>query len=323
MELLIKRMQAEPEIGICGNTITYHDNLNTVQAYGGTMYSMLTGRGRAYGAGTLLDKAMPNTKVEANINYISGASMFVRCSQVLKIGLMCEDYFLYNEEIDWALRGRKSFRLGVETAAVVSHKEGASIGTESQGKRGSPLSSFFQARSKLLFAWRYTPYFYPVVWLALFARFCKQVIATDRASAFVILQVLFGRRHPSPEWFSLQGRIRLMPPVSVMNGNESPKPRVRKILWMMIFLTLSFSVFRYFPGLQITFDAWVVLMALVFPVLIAHKLLNPRRRFTNTDKYSLAILVIIPPLAAFSSWWVFGQPLMYGLVAQRNILLVG
>lgn len=103
----------------------------------------------------------------------------------------------------------------------------------------------------------------------------------------------------------------------------SPKPKTGKVLWMFVFLMLSFSIFRYLPGLQITTDAWVAAMALVLPVLIAHKMLDPRRRFTSIERYSLVILIVIPLIAAFTSWRVFGQPLAYGLLSQRGLLLLG
>lgn len=103
----------------------------------------------------------------------------------------------------------------------------------------------------------------------------------------------------------------------------SHKLRTRTVLWMIVFLGLSFSIFRYLPGLQITTDAWVAVMALVLPVLIAHKLRNPHRRFTSVERYSLVILIVIPLISAFTSWRMFGQPMVYGLLSQRGLLLLG
>ena len=47
------------------------------------------------------------------------------------VGLMEESYFLYFEELDWAMRAKKAFKLGYARESVVYHKEGASIGTHS------------------------------------------------------------------------------------------------------------------------------------------------------------------------------------------------
>jgi GT2 family glycosyltransferase len=207
LDLLVHRMQDEPSIGICGCTIAFFEARDIVQAYGGSVYSPITGRGQGFGVGSALDKARPNGEAEARISYVSGASMFVRQTLIQKVGSMSEDYFLYNEELDWAYRSRKHFRLGVETAAVVFHKEGASIGTESKGRSGSPLSTFFQTRSKLLFAKRHTPLYVPTVWLALFARACKQFVLLEHVNALTILSVLFGRRQPSATWFQRNDRL--------------------------------------------------------------------------------------------------------------------
>ena len=201
LRLLVDKMQAEPDIGICGATLVFHDDSSLVQACGGVRYSAITGRGWAVAAGLPISSRPTSGQAEAQISYVAGASMFVRCSQIDKVGLMAEDYFLYSEEIDWAWRSRKAFRLGVEAAAIVIHKEGAAIGTERRGRGGSPLSNFFQTRSKLRFAWRHTPAFLPTVWLTLLGRSAKLASAGNASAAWVILQVLFGRREPAQEWF--------------------------------------------------------------------------------------------------------------------------
>lgn len=198
---LLAKMAAEPDVGMCGCTIVFFDDPNTIQCSGGVRYSTLTGRGWLIGAGLPLARGPDERTAEAVTDYLNGASMFLRCSQVDTIGLMAEDYFLYNEEIDWAWRARGRFRLGVATRAVVLHKEGATIGTGSARRRASPLANFYQTRSKLIFARRFTPWFLPTVWLMLLARFAKQYLQGDRRTSLIILQVLLGRRRPSPEWF--------------------------------------------------------------------------------------------------------------------------
>lgn len=201
LDRLLERTASDPRIGICGATILYFDSQDIVQEYGGTRYSLLTGRGAPVGNGTRWNPETTNSEVEERISYVSGASMFVRAAFLDEVGLMAEDYFLYSEEIDWAYRARGRFRLGVETAAIVRHKEGAAIGTE--GRRdGSPLATFYQARSKLLFARKHTPQFLATVWLALVLRCIKMAIRGRRQAALVIAQVLLGREEPSPEWFA-------------------------------------------------------------------------------------------------------------------------
>lgn len=200
---LIEKMTMHQDIGICGSTILYASDRQTVQAYGGAYYSLRTGRGWAYGMGARYDPNVTDNSAEANINFISGAAMFMRASALAEVGPMCEDYFLYNEEIDLSTRGKGIFLLGVATKSIVYHMVGASIGSEKGEGVGSRLATFYQTRSKLLFAKKHSPQYLPMVWMVLFARSVKFATSTStRRNAVVILSVLFGRRQVDVRWFA-------------------------------------------------------------------------------------------------------------------------
>ena len=80
---------------------------------------------------------------------------------------------------------------------------GASIGSEKGEGVGSRLATFYQARSKLLFAKKHTPQYLPMVWIVLFARAVKFTTSPlTRRNAVVILSVLFGRRQVDARWFA-------------------------------------------------------------------------------------------------------------------------
>lgn len=200
---LLDKMQAEAQVGICGATVLYADADRHVQSYGGAWYSLRSGRGWSLGMGTIYDPAITDAYAEARINYVSGASMFIRADALRQIGPLCEAYFLYNEEIDLSVRLPAPYRLGVATRSLVYHKVGASIGSEKGNSSGSRLANFFQTRSKLLFAARHTRRYWPLVWLTLLARALKFFRAPgSRPNAWVILAVLLGRRQPDPKWFT-------------------------------------------------------------------------------------------------------------------------
>lgn len=204
---LLEKMSRYPNIGVCGSTLLHASDRRTVQAYGGARYSLRTGRAWSAGSGSLFDTAVSDEWAEQRINYVAGAAMFVRAEFLSVIGLMCEDYFLYNEEIDLFHRSRGKFDLGVATKSVVYHEVGASIGTEGPSQAASKLSTFYQTRSKLLFAARHSTLFFPTVWLALLARGVKYCFSSpNRANARVIFQVLAGRRSVDPRWFSERQR---------------------------------------------------------------------------------------------------------------------
>lgn len=203
LSTLLDKMRAEPQVGICGATVLYADADRHVQSYGGAWYSLRSGRGWALGMGTTYDPDITDAYAEARINYVSGASMFIRADALRQMGPLCEAYFLYNEEIDLSVRLPSSYRLGVATRALVYHKVGASIGSEKGNSSGSPLANFFQTRSKLIFAARHTRRYWPLVWLTLLARAVKFLRSPgSRPNAWVILAVLLGRRQPDPKWFT-------------------------------------------------------------------------------------------------------------------------
>jgi len=85
---------------------------------------------------------------------VVGASMLVSTPFLQSVGLMCEDYFLYFEEIDWAFRARGKFTLAYADASVVWHKEGGSIGSSSI-KEPSVTSTKYLYRNRVIFNWRY------------------------------------------------------------------------------------------------------------------------------------------------------------------------
>lgn len=148
-----------PDVGLWGGTVVYHGQPELVQALGGGALNHRTAETRHIGA--FFDSRKVDTtpglvsQVESEMDYALGACMWATRPWVERAGLLGEHYFLYYEEIDWALRGRRWFSLGYEPKAVVLHKEGASIGTSPSG--GSALSVFHLVRSRLIFARLHLP----------------------------------------------------------------------------------------------------------------------------------------------------------------------
>lgn len=144
-----------PEVGLWGCTVVYHAHPDTVQALGGGAMNPRTAESRHLGAFTPLSAVRAHDPafvqgIEREMDYPLGASMLATRGWLDDVGLMGEQYFLYYEELDWALRGRGRHAVGYAADAWVFHKEGASIGTAPSG--GSPFSVFHLHRSRLLFA---------------------------------------------------------------------------------------------------------------------------------------------------------------------------
>jgi GT2 family glycosyltransferase len=173
---LVARMQHQAEIGICGSTIRLYHDRNRIQALGGGHYCRWIGLPWHYGRFTKGDKEINQTRAEAWMNYVEGASMLVSREFLHVVGLLCEDYFLYFEEADWAIRAEGRFKLGYAAQSIVYHKVGGSIGTSSNPARMSFASDYYNIRNRLLFTRRFYPTALPTVWLviagALLLRLC-------------------------------------------------------------------------------------------------------------------------------------------------------
>lgn len=173
---LVARMQLQPEVGICGSTIRLYHDRQRIQALGGGHYCRWIGLPWHYGRLSRWSKKINQRRAEIWMNYVEGASMLVSRQFINEVGLLCEDYFLYFEEADWANRAEGRFRMGYAPESVVYHKIGGSIGTSSNPVKMSYTSDFFNIRNRLLFTRRFYPAALPTVWLiivgALLLRIC-------------------------------------------------------------------------------------------------------------------------------------------------------
>jgi len=88
----------------------------------------------------------------------------------------------------------------------------------------------------------------------------------------------------------------------------------------LVFL-MSWRTLQYFPGMHYVQELWYVLcfLALVF-VYPAWKYLN-RLRLTSFEIYVVVLTLVAVLLPAWGAKREFGQPLVYGLLAQRAAVL--
>ena len=152
---LADRMAEDAAIGFCGSTLLYFDRPDTIQNLGGGRFRASKGRGEALGMGLPARLPPSRQEVEAELAFVSGASMLVRREVMETIGLMEEGYFLFWEELDWAFRASGRWRLAFAPASVVLHKVGASIGTRDEAEQ-SELAEFYMVRNRILFCRRFS-----------------------------------------------------------------------------------------------------------------------------------------------------------------------
>ena len=191
LSALVARFARGDDVGMCGSTLVYDDPAATVQACGGR-FSMLLGRGTPIGAFGRLDDLPAVDAVERSLDYIVGASMLVSRRFLDQVGRMDERYFLYFEELDWALRGRaKGFRLGWAPQSVVVHKEGAAIGSAQRG-RPSDLALYFMTASYLRLVAARRALLLPVALLRTLVNMAKWLARGDSRAAQVVARALGG-----------------------------------------------------------------------------------------------------------------------------------
>jgi GT2 family glycosyltransferase len=150
---LVRRAQAADRTGIVGSTVRYYDRPDTIEAMAGARLEHATITTWQIGRGVRIDAApIDAAGVEREMFYVTGASMLVSDAFVREVGLMQEDYFLYFEELDWAMRGRDRFSWGYAADSHVFHKSGA---TSSKVLPGFTANLYY--RNRIRFAVRFFP----------------------------------------------------------------------------------------------------------------------------------------------------------------------
>lgn len=171
---LYEFMECHDEIGICGSKLIYDWDRSKIQGYGGFYDPVLSS------PSICKDIGMIN-----NIDYVIGASVFIRREFLQDIGLMCEEYFLYYEELDWAERAKGKYKISCVPESVVYHKEGASMGS------GNDISYYYLWRSRLLFAKKFNKKYFPILYLIMIYRVFKNIILGRYKRVWMNIKLMF------------------------------------------------------------------------------------------------------------------------------------
>ena len=189
---LLSRLTATHRVGMCGTVVRYYHRPDIVQALNGSRFSAATGNSRGIGAGSRAGRPFDPAAVARNTDLVLGASLAVSRSFVEAVGPMEEDYFLYFEEIDWAVRNRGRFRTAFAHAATVYHKEGGSIGSSGQAGQRSNLSEYYLMRSRLKFIRRHHPWLLPQHLILGVAQVGRRLLRRQPGKAWAMTRALLG-----------------------------------------------------------------------------------------------------------------------------------
>lgn len=187
---LERRIKGSPQIGMVGSLLCYHDQPETIQAVGGVQFNYWRVRGTQVGQGLSLSSANLHSLAEQPLSYIAGASILVSKAFLNDVGLMYEGYFLYFEEIDWAIRAQPKWGLATAIDSIVFHKEGGSIGTSSRATR-SALSQYYLTRNSIVCFWRHKPLLLPIALANILYECLKLALVKKWLLARCTLRALF------------------------------------------------------------------------------------------------------------------------------------
>lgn len=144
------RRQAEDDYGIVGSRLVFVAS-GLVQTWGGIEWRPWLLRGRLLGANRPAETIPDIAEIERRIGFIIGASMFVSRAYIDAVGVMDDDFFVYDEDVEWCLR-RGSFKLGYAHDSVVRHIHGATSGSSLTKAKRSRFNLYLTERNRVLLA---------------------------------------------------------------------------------------------------------------------------------------------------------------------------
>ncbi|WP_136637785.1 glycosyltransferase family 2 protein [Pseudooceanicola onchidii] len=185
----------EPDGGfsLMGGRVLYMHDPDMIQIDGGYVHpgSGITGNvnlGASHVATPLPDAS--------GFDFITGASMVASRRFYEIVGPMREDYFLYYEEVDWALR-RGDLPLAFCPDALLYHRAGASIGSPTLDRPAAPFSLYFKHRARRMFLHRFFPGSRLIAHAWTLGKAGQYMLRGYRAEALALLRGSFGLAPPA------------------------------------------------------------------------------------------------------------------------------
>lgn len=119
---LVEKAESDTRIGAVGSTIYSMAKSDQLEVWGGGHINFWLGTSHHF-----------STPVnDEQIQFLTGASLFLRRSVVDRLGLLDEAFFMYWEDADYCFRLRRAgWRLAVASKSKIWHKEQGSVGKKS------------------------------------------------------------------------------------------------------------------------------------------------------------------------------------------------
>lgn len=198
---LLRYLSEKAPQGMIGGRVNYLSTPDVIQIDGGTVKWTTGVTGNIHLGASHARTAAPDA---SDLDFITGASMIVSRSFLDQVGLMREDYFLYYEEVDWAMR-RGDLPLHYCADLLVYHHAGTSIGSPTVSRIASPFSLYFKHRGRMMFLRRFNPKALPLGYAYSMALILRTLLQGHRPEARAIFAAIHGRPAPA------EVRARLSP----------------------------------------------------------------------------------------------------------------
>lgn len=183
---------ARPGYGLIGGRVQYAEPPRNVQIDGGTVNRWTGVTGNINLGRPAASAPMPDAGA---VDFVTGANLVASRRFLDTVGPMREDYFLYYEEVDWAMR-RGSLPLVIAAGFRVFHHAGTAIGSPTLERLASPLSFWFKYRSRMKFVRRFYPLALPVAVLYATAKAAQLFLKGARPQALTLLAAVWGLPAP-------------------------------------------------------------------------------------------------------------------------------
>lgn len=190
-EAFVRAVVPAKGFSLMGGRVTYLNPPDQVQIDGGTLNARTGVTGNLNLGRDIRDTPPPSI---SDITFITGASMVASRTFYDTVGPMREDYFLYYEEVDWAMR-RGNLPLALCPEARVYHRAGTAIGSPTLGRIASPFSLYFKHRGRMRFMRRFYPRALPIAWAYSVAKAGQMMLKGNYTEAMALIA---GSRDAAP-----------------------------------------------------------------------------------------------------------------------------
>ncbi len=181
-------MRAGKNPGILGSKLRFYDEPNILQGVG-CVFNKYTAKMRQIGTFEV-DTGQYDAH-SFKVDFVIGASLFVSRELVEQAGTMSEEYFLYNEEVDWCYKAKeKGFSVSYAPKSVVYHKQGASTKNLVRDRKKNINAMFYQFRNIILFYRKFFPALLFIPMIVVTLRILKFTINVDRKFLALLVPVL-------------------------------------------------------------------------------------------------------------------------------------